>query len=67
MNALWARLRFASPRDLGISAGLALAAAVVLDKTSPPGGEFFVGMLFGLGVGLGVFALGVWQRGRMRG
>jgi hypothetical protein len=67
MNILWTKLRFASARDLGISAGMALAAAVVLDKTSPPGGEFFVGVLFGLGVGLGVFALGVWQRSRLSG
>ncbi len=67
MNGMWARVRWASARDLGISALLALVGAVVLDKTGPPGGEFFVGVLFGLGMGLGVFALGVWQRGRMRG
>jgi hypothetical protein len=67
VNRLFAKLKFASARDLGISAGLALVAAVVLDRTSPAGGEFFVGVLFGLAVGLGVFALGVWQRGRARG
>lgn len=67
MNAIWGRLRFASAPQLGISSAIALVAAVVMDKTSPPGGEFFVGLLFGLGVGLGVFALGVWQRGRTRG
>jgi len=52
---------------LGVASGIAVGAAVLLDRTSAPGGEFFVGVLFGLGVGLGVFALGVWQRGLRRG
>ncbi len=52
---------------MALSSGIALVGAVILDRTSPPGGEFFVGVLLGLGAGLGVFALGVWQRGRRHG
>jgi hypothetical protein len=32
-----------------------------LDKIGPQGGEFFVGVLFGLGVGLGVFSVSAWR------
>jgi hypothetical protein len=58
-----------SARDLGIGALMALAAAVVLDKTGPSDGfnGFCVGMLFGLAIGVGLFALGAFQRERMRG
>lgn len=65
---VFARLRFASVRDLAVAAALALVAAIVLDRTTPRGpGDFFVAVLFGLAIGLGVMALGVWQRTRMRG
>lgn len=67
MNA-FARLRFASVRDLALSAALALVAAIVLDRTTSRGpGDFFVAVLFGLALGLGVMALGLWQRTRIRG
>jgi len=56
------RLR-ASTRDLGLAATLALGGAVVLDRTTPRGpGDFFVAVLFGLAIGLGVMALARWQR-----
>ncbi len=51
-------------RELALAAVMALAGAVVLDKTGAPGGEFFVGVLFGLGVGLGVFSLAARRRER---
>lgn len=60
------RIRFASVRDLTISALIAMVAAIVLDRTTPRGGEFFVGVLFGMAVGLGILALGVYQRNRLR-
>ncbi len=65
----WARVRFMSARDLGLGALMALVAAVVLDKTGPAAGfnGFCVGILFGLSIGIGVFALGAYSRGRMRG
>jgi hypothetical protein len=61
------RLRFASPRELGFAALLALAAAIVLDRVGGARSGFCVGVLFGLGVGLGVMALGIWQRRSARG
>jgi hypothetical protein len=64
---LWTRLRFASSRDLAVSAGIAIAGAVLLGKLGNPRGEFFYGLLLGLGCGLGFMALAVWQRGRLRG
>lgn len=65
---VFARLRFASVRETAIAAALALVAAIVLDRTTPRGpGDFFVAVLFGLAIGLGVMALGIWQRARMRG
>ncbi len=61
------RLRFASVRDLGIGAILALVGAIVLDVTSPRGfGDVFVAALFGFAVGLGVMSLLAWQRQRTR-
>ncbi len=69
MIDLYARLKFASVRDLSISAALATAAAIVLDRTSSLGGftGFCVGALFGLGGGLGVLAMCAWQRQRTHG
>jgi hypothetical protein len=64
---LWTRLRFASSRDLAVSAGIAIAGAVLLGKLGNPGGELFFGILLGLGCGLGIMALAVFQRGRLRG
>jgi hypothetical protein len=43
---------------------MALLGAGVLDKIGPQGGEFFVGVLFGLGVGLGMFSAAAWRRER---
>lgn|GEM_PF-5552155 len=69
MIAFWTRLRFASARDLGIAALLPFVAAIVLDKIGPRGRyeDFFVGVPFGLGIGLGIFALGAYWRSRARG
>jgi hypothetical protein len=69
MIGLWTRLRFASARDLGLAALFALGAAVMLDKVGPRGryDDFFVGVLFGLGLGMGVFALGAYARSRTHG
>jgi hypothetical protein len=50
--------------ELAAAALMALLGALVLDKTGPAGGEFFVGILFGLGVGLGVFSVAAWRRER---
>jgi hypothetical protein len=61
VGELWARLRFASPGALGLSAAMALAASVVLARVDPRAG-FLTGILFGLATGLAVFAFGVWQR-----
>jgi len=63
---VWVRLRYASVGQLAVSAGLALVAAVVLDRFGPRGGELFVGALLGLGVGLGFMGLAVWQMRRAR-
>lgn len=64
---VFSRLRFASPRDLSLCATLCLVGAVVLDRTTPRGpGDFFVAVLFGMAIGLGVMALAALQRGRMR-
>ncbi len=60
----FARLRYASVTELGVSAGAAIVGAVLLDKIGARGGEFFVGTLLGLGTGLGFMALAVWQRRR---
>lgn len=66
--SVFTRFRFASVRDLTISASLALGAAIVLDETTPRGpADFFVAVLFGLAIGLGSMALGAWQRARPRG
>jgi hypothetical protein len=61
MAWVWTRLRFASPGTLAIGAVMCLVAAVVLDRIDPRA-SFLTGLLFGLAVGLGVFALGTWQR-----
>ncbi|MBD5632947.1 MAG: hypothetical protein IAI49_00590 [Candidatus Eremiobacteraeota bacterium] len=61
MSGLFVRLRFASPAALGFSAAMALVAAVVMARIDPRA-SFLTGILFGLAVGLGVFALAVWQR-----
>ena len=60
------RLRRASVLDLSISALLAIAASVVLDKVGAPGSAFFVAVLFGFGAGIGFMALAVWQMRRAR-
>jgi len=54
----------AAAGELAIAALLALVGAVILEKTGPQGSEFFVGILFGLGVGLGVFSVAAWRRER---
>ncbi len=66
---LWARLKFMSARDLGLGALMAFVAAVVLYTTGPAVGfnAFCVGILFGLSIGIGGFALRAYSRGRMRG
>jgi hypothetical protein len=61
---MFARLRYATVAELGISASAALVGAVLLDKIGARGGDFFVGTLLGLGAGLGFMALAVWQRRR---
>jgi hypothetical protein len=61
MGSLWVRLRFASPGALGFSAAMAMVAAVALARIDPRAG-FLTGILFGLAVGLGLFAFAVWQR-----
>jgi xanthine/uracil permease len=61
MSALWTRLRFASPGAIGLSAVMALVAAVVLARTDPPA-SFLIGVLFGLAVGLAAFAFAVRLR-----
>jgi hypothetical protein len=48
-------------RELGLAALMALSSAAVLERTGPQGGEFFVGILFGLGVGLAVFSVAAWR------
>lgn len=65
----WMRFKYMSSRELGLGAFMALVAAVLLDKTGPPAGlnAFCVGMLFGLAIGIGMFALGAFQRERTRG
>jgi len=45
---------------------MALVAAVVLDRLDPRA-SFLTGLLFGLAVGLGVLALGIWQRRALGG
>jgi hypothetical protein len=57
----WTRLRFASPGAISAAAAMCLAAAVVLDRIDPRA-EFLTGLLFGMAVGLGLFAFGVWRR-----
>ena len=61
MGVVFARLRHASPGALAFSAGMALVAAVGLDRADPRA-SFLVGVLFGLGIGLGATALAVWQQ-----
>lgn len=63
------RFKCMSARDLGLGALMALVAAVVLDKTGPAVGfnAFCVGILFGLALGIGIFALVAYGRGRLRG
>jgi hypothetical protein len=61
MAWVWTRLRFASPGALAGAAGMCLAAAVILDRADPRA-EFLTGLLFGLAVGLGAFAFGIWRR-----
>jgi hypothetical protein len=56
-------LRFASPAALAVAATMCLAAAVVLDRIDPRA-AFLTGLLFGLAVGLGSFAFGIWRRRR---
>jgi thiol:disulfide interchange protein len=62
-------MRFAAPRDLALASSLPLLASIVLDKIGSRGRyeNFFVGVLFGLGIGLAVFALGAYWRSRARG
>jgi hypothetical protein len=64
----WVRLKYMSARDLGLGALMAFGAAIVLDETGPAVGfnAFCVGVLFGLAIGIGVFALGAFGRGRVR-
>jgi len=64
--AIFTRLRFASTRHLAIGAMLPFVAAIVLDRTTPRGpGDFFVAVLFGMAIGLGMVALVRW-RARIR-
>jgi len=63
MAWVWTRLRFASPGALALGAAMCLTAAVVLDRTDPRA-AFLTGLLFGLAVGLGVFAFAIWKRRR---
>ena len=65
MAWVWTRLRFASPGTLGLGAAICLVAAVVMDRIDPRA-PFLTGLLFGMAVGLGVFAFGVWQRRQVR-
>ena len=58
------QVRCGAAWELALAALIAIVGAVVLEKTGPPGGEFFVGMLLGLGLGLGGFAYGAWRRER---
>jgi hypothetical protein len=58
------QVRCGAAWELALAALIALVAAVVLDRTGPRGGEFFVGMLLGLGLGLAGFAYGAWRRER---
>ena len=58
------QVRCGAAWELALSALIAFVGAVVLDKTGPRGGEFFVGMLLGLGLGLAGFAYGAWRRER---
>lgn len=66
MTRLWTRCRFASPRQFATASCAALVAAICLDKIGPRGrfDDFFVGVLFGLGIGLGIFALAAYGRRR---
>jgi len=57
MMGFFVRLRCASPKALALSALMALAAAVALERAGPRGGEFFVAMLVGLGAGMAAMAL----------
>jgi hypothetical protein len=65
MAWVWTRLRFASPGTLAIGTAMCLVAAVVLDRIDPRA-SFLTGLLFGMAVGLGIFAFGIWQRQRVR-
>ncbi len=65
MTWVWTRLRFASPSAIAIGAVMCLVAAVVLDRIDPRA-SFLTGLLFGMAVGLGVFAFGIWQRRQVR-
>ncbi|MBD5655954.1 MAG: hypothetical protein IAI50_12350, partial [Candidatus Eremiobacteraeota bacterium] len=53
----------------GLAALLALVGAVLLDKVGSGSRyeDFFIGVLVGLGLGIGVFALGTYLRRRMHG
>jgi hypothetical protein len=66
MGALLLKLRNASPGAIAFSAAMALIAAVVLARIDPRA-SFLIGMLFGLAVGLGAFALVVWSTRLRRG
>ncbi len=66
LGSVVARCRNASPGQIGVSAGMALVAAVVLDRLDPRA-SFLTGLLFGLAVGLGVLSLGIWQRRALGG
>jgi hypothetical protein len=61
MGSFFVRLRFASPGALGFSAAMAMVAAVALARVDPRA-SFLTGILFGLAVGLGMFALAVRLR-----
>jgi hypothetical protein len=60
MGPLLLKLRNASPGAIAFSASMALVAAVVFARVDPRA-SFLIGMLFGLAVGLGAFALVVWS------
>jgi hypothetical protein len=64
MERVGRRRAVATARELAVAAVMALLGAGVLDKIGPQGGEFFVGVLFGLGVGLGMFSAAAWRRER---